>query len=92
MPDFVPFEVVLDYDADKVIIDGTELPCPLSLIGAKAITEDGRATVTLTLEVDQVRSVAAPPPAPEPAPEPPPTAEQQFEQRLAHARSRRAQS
>ena len=68
------------------------LSIPLTLIGAKAVTEDRRATVTLILEVDQVRSVAAATPAPEPAPEPPPTAEQQFEQRLTNAMSRRAQS
>ncbi|GAC71028.1 hypothetical protein [Gordonia soli] len=82
MPDYTPVEIVLDYRDDKVTIDGTELPVALSSIGAKAVTEGGRATVTLTFEVDQVRSVAALPQKDDAAPTAPPTPEQGFEDRL----------
>ena len=78
-----PCEVVFDYTRDVVMFDGTNLPFPLSGIEARAVVEDGHTVVTLVLDVDQVRTVAALPQKPEetegvPAPGP----EQQFESRL----------
>ena len=86
-----PCEVVLDYARDAVVFDGADLPFSLSAVVAKAIVEDGRAVVTLTLEVDQVRSVAAMPEKPEKpeTPEAPavPSPEQQFESQLDRIRN-----
>ncbi|QNJ58417.1 hypothetical protein SEA_ARCHIS_12 [Gordonia phage Archis] len=78
-----PCEVVFDYARDVVVFDGTDLPFSLSGIQARAVAEDGHAVVTLTLDVDQVRTVAALPEKPEesehaPAPGP----EQRFENQL----------
>ncbi|MDJ0006513.1 hypothetical protein [Gordonia alkanivorans] len=85
---FTPCEVVLDYARDTVVFDGTDLPFSLSAIHAKAIVEDGRTVVTLTLEVDQVRSVAAMPEKPESPEEPAvPSPEQQFESQLDRIRN-----
>ncbi|QFG08072.1 hypothetical protein SEA_PCORAL7_11 [Gordonia phage PCoral7] len=81
MSDPTPCEVVLDYERDAIVFDGTALPFPLSGVGARAVVEGGRGVVTITLEVDQVRSVAALPSKPEPgeAPTASPTPEQTFE-------------
>ncbi|ATN90823.1 hypothetical protein SEA_LYSIDIOUS_11 [Gordonia phage Lysidious] len=76
-------EVAFDYARDVVVFDGTDLPFPLSAIRARAVAEDGHAVVTLTLDVDQVRTVAALPEKPEdPEDAPAPGPEQQFESRL----------
>ncbi|AMS03089.1 head-tail connector protein [Gordonia phage Obliviate] len=83
MSDATPCEVVLDYNRDVVVFDGKDLPFPLSGIRARAVAEDGHAVVTLTLDVDQVRTVAALPQKPEePKDVPAPGPEQQFESRL----------
>ncbi|UVK58950.1 hypothetical protein SEA_KAPPAFARMDELTA_11 [Gordonia phage KappaFarmDelta] len=77
-------EVVLDYARDVVVFDGTNLPFPLSAIRARAVAEDGHAVVTLTLDVDQVRTVAALPEKPDALGDPPPAPgpEQRFESQL----------
>ncbi|ANA86878.1 hypothetical protein PBI_UTZ_11 [Gordonia phage Utz] len=78
-----PCEVVFDYARDVVVFDGTDLPFPLSAIRARAVAEDGHAVVTLTLDVDQVRTVAALPEKPdEPEEAPAPGPEQRFENQL----------
>ncbi|AXH49653.1 head-tail connector protein [Gordonia phage Frokostdame] len=78
-----PCEVVFDHARDVVVFDGTDLPFPLSAIRARAVAEDGHAVVTLTLDVDQVRTIAALPEKPEaPEDDPAPGPEQQFESRL----------
>ncbi|UVF60285.1 hypothetical protein SEA_MURP_11 [Gordonia phage Murp] len=78
-----PCEVVLDYARDVVVFDGTDLPFPLSAIRARAVAEDGHAVVTLTLDVDQVRTVAALPQKPEESEDVPATGpEQRFESQL----------
>ncbi|QFG09637.1 hypothetical protein PBI_PIPP_11 [Gordonia phage Pipp] len=83
MSDVTPCEVVLDYNRDVVVFDGADLPFPLSGIRARAVAEDGRAVVTLTLDVDQVRTVAALPEKPEePEDAPAPGPEQRFENQL----------
>lgn len=61
MAEFTPCRVVLDYDNDQVLFDGEPLPFPLTSIVAQAAVADGRATVTLILEVDEVLSVAEKP-------------------------------
>nr|DAL60978.1 MAG TPA_asm: hypothetical protein [Caudoviricetes sp.] len=61
MAEFTPCRVVLDYDNDQVLFDGEPLPFPLTSIVAQAAVADGRATVTLVLEVDEVLSVAEKP-------------------------------
>ncbi|ANA85475.1 hypothetical protein PBI_BLUEBERRY_13 [Gordonia phage Blueberry] len=84
-----PCEVVFDYARDVVMFDGTDLPFPLSGIQARAVAEDGHTVVTLTLDVDQVRTVAAlpnKPDAPEDTP-PAPGPEQQFENQLDRIRN-----
>ncbi|QDP44127.1 hypothetical protein SEA_JUJU_11 [Gordonia phage JuJu] len=79
-----PCEIVLDYARDVVVFDGKDLPFPLSAARARGVAEDGHAVVTLTLDVDQVRTVAALPEKPDAAgdipPEPGP--EQRFENQL----------
>ncbi|QGJ87258.1 hypothetical protein SEA_WOCKET_12 [Gordonia phage Wocket] len=84
-----PCEVVLDYARDVVVFDGTDLPFPLSAIRARAVAEDGHAVVTLTLDVDQVRTVVALPDKPEAREDNPPTPgpEQQFENQLDRIRN-----
>ncbi|AWN04126.1 head-tail connector protein [Gordonia phage Petra] len=78
-----PCEVVFDYARDVVVFDGTDLPFSLSGIQARAVAEDGHTVVTLVLDVDQVRTVAALPQKPEePEDMPAPGPEQQFESRL----------
>ncbi|QWY84280.1 hypothetical protein SEA_JALAMMAH_12 [Gordonia phage Jalammah] len=78
-----PCEVVFDYARDVVVFDGTDLPFSLSGIQARAVAEDGHTVVTLTLDVDQVRTVAALPEKPEePEDTPAPGPEQRFESRL----------
>ncbi|AMS03911.1 head-tail connector protein [Gordonia phage UmaThurman] len=83
MESATPCEVVFDYARDVVAFDGTDLPFSLSGIQARAVAEDGHTVVTLTLDVDQIRTVAALPEKPE-APEhaPAPGPEQQFENQL----------
>ncbi|QDF17456.1 hypothetical protein SEA_PHROSTEDPHLAKE_12 [Gordonia phage PhrostedPhlake] len=78
-----PCEVVFDYARDVVVFDGTDLPFPLSGIRARAVVEDGHTVVTLVLDVDQVRTVAALPQKPEePEDVSAPGPEQRFESRL----------
>lgn len=85
MPDLTPVEVVLDYEADEIRFDGKVLPFPLSAVQTKAKVGRQGADVTITLGVDQLRTVAPIPKKPEPTPEPP-TPEEVFEQRLARIR------
>lgn len=65
MTDSSPCRVVLDYDKDQVVFDGQVLPFPLTAVRAQAVVADGRATVTLVLEVDEVQSIAEPPRKPD---------------------------
>lgn len=85
-------DVVLDYELDEIRYRGEALPFPLSQTHAKAVTENGHTVLTLTLDVEQLRTVA---PAPKPTvtiekPMPPPTAEQMFDRQLQQARERQA--
>ena len=82
-------EIVLNYDRDEILFNGTELPFSLTAAQPKAVIEHHHSTVvTLTLAVDQLRTIA---PAPEPTvsiekPHSIPTPDEQFEQRLNQIR------
>ncbi|QDF17106.1 head-tail connector protein [Gordonia phage William] len=84
MSDVTPCEVVLDYNRDVIVFDGTDLPFPLSGTGTRAVVDGGRAVVTIAIEVDQVRSIAQLPAKPDTdeSPTAPPTPEQTFEAQL----------
>lgn len=82
-----PVEIVLDHARDRIVVDGDDLPFPLSGVHAK-VTQDGdRAVAVLTLEVDAMSII--PPPEPEIVePEPVPSPAEVFEQKLERIRSR----
>ncbi|WP_454175372.1 hypothetical protein [Gordonia sputi] len=84
MTDSSPCRVVLDYDKDQVVFDGQVLPFPLTAVRAQAVVADGRATVTLVLEVDEVQSIAEPPRKPDDVADTwtAPAPEQMFEDQL----------
>ena len=84
MAEFTPCRVVLDYDNDQVLFDGEPLPFPLTAIDAQACAANGRATVTLVLEVDEVQSIAEPPRKPDDVADTwtAPAPEQMFEDQL----------
>lgn len=82
MTDSSPCRVVLDYDKDQVVFDGQALPVPLSAVRAQATVADGRATVTLVLEVDEVQSIAEPPRKPDADTWTAPQPERMFEDQL----------
>lgn len=89
-----PREIVLDYKHDQIRYCGEVLPFSLSAAQSKAVVEHGRTVLTLTLDVEQLRTVA---PAPEPTvsiekPMPTPTAEQMFERQMQQARDRQAKA
>lgn len=89
MSEFVPCEIVLDYELDEIRFDGTPLPFALTAVQAKAVIENGRSLVTVVLEVDQVRSVARLPEIPAVSVDKPPrelTPDEQFARQMRQAR------